>query len=214
MLPVPTGKPGAYRDTGKTLRIDPLGEKEFDLFIPPLHKPLQSKDPRVTLSRKESGGYYVKINGDVPSVEFPLENETGLIYQSHLLEVYARPVGFKKSEWPELMQANVFAKYSEEDAKNNPIQVAQAVADYIAVEHLYSVGPRPEKDPIAAMKAGAFQCDMAAYSMVAVLRDVYKIPSRVVGGYRGKNKKSSGTNNSYLVMPGEAHVWVEVFHNG
>jgi Mg-chelatase subunit ChlD len=108
----------------------------------------------------------------------------------------------------------VIRKYTLEDAKTRPGEVSQAVADHIAGEYLYSVGPRPETDPIDALKAGAFRCDIAAFSMVGLIRDHYHLPARVVGGYRAKSFQNGSDKKSYLVVPNEPHAFVEVFYDG
>ncbi len=213
-LPMAPATPAKYHDTGREMIIRTLGRNKVDLFLPPLFKPLQPSDPRAVISRTDSGGYVLETSGDMSEVQIPLTEDNNISMLSHVRDFYTRPVGFRNEEWPELIQAQVLRKFTAADAANNPLVVAKAISNHIATEYLYSSGARPETDPVGALKAGAFQCDMAAYAMVGILRDVYQIPSRVVGGYRAKSFKGGKDGKSYLTLPGEAHAWVEVFHNG
>lgn len=214
VLPVTPIQPAKSRSTGTEMTVRTFGKRNVDLFLPPGFKPLQPTDPRALIARSDTGGYSLELRENLSEVHIPLTEDSNISMMPHLKEVYTRPVGFKNNEWPDQVQADILRRYSIDDGKTHPLQVAQAIADHIATEYLYSVGPRSETDPIDALKAGAFQCDMAAYSMVGLLRDVYQIPSRVVGGFRAKKHQSGKDGKSYLVVPGEAHAWVEVFHDG
>jgi len=55
---------------------------------------------------------------------------------------------------------------------------------------------------------------MAAYIMIAVLRDIYKVPCRPVCGYRAKKANKDTAVHSYLLTPEDGHAWVEVFIDG
>ena len=101
-----------------------------------------------------------------------------------------------------------------DQGKERALEIAKTIAQHISKEYLYSVKGRAETDPVDALNAGAFQCDMAAYCMVGLLRDIYQIPSRVVGGYPAHKYKSGADEKSYMVLPSVAHAWVEVFHGG
>lgn len=203
-----------YQSTERELTVRTFGKRNVDLFLPPGFKPLQPSDPRALISRSETGGYALELRDHFAEVHIPLIEDLNISMMPHLKEAYTRPVGFKTEEWPSDVQADIIRRYSRQDAKTQPLQVAQAIADHIATEYLYSLGPRSETDPIQALQSGAFQCDMAAYAMVGLLRDVYQIPSRVVGGFRAKKHQSGKDGKSYLVVPGEAHAWVEVFDGG
>lgn len=122
-------------------------------------------------------------------------------------------MGIRESEWPSSLQDAVFLKFpsSKHDSSRN-LQVAGEIAKHIKKTYLYSVDARQETDPVEAVKAKAFQCDLAATVMLSILRDVYHIPSRIVGGFRAKKKGQS--HKSYLVLPGEGHAWVEVYEHG
>ncbi len=213
-LPFTFSQPAGFMQTGKEMIVRTFGKKKVDLFLPPGFKPLQPSDPRAVISRLETGGYSLELKDDLAEIHIPLIEDTDILLLLHLQEIYARPVGFKIEEWPDLIQAEIIRRFSKEDAKSQPLKIAQAVSSHIASEYLYSVGPRSETDPIQAFQAGAFQCDMAAFAMVGILRDVYQIPSRVVGGFKGKTYLSGKDGKSYLVIPGEAHAWVEVFSDG
>lgn len=214
VLPIAPNSPAKYQQTPKEMVVRTFGKRTVDLFLPPLFKPLQPSDPRATITRSETGGFILTLKSDLNEVRIPLVEDQDILMLPPVQEVYTRPVGFKNEEWPVTIQADILRKYSIQEGKQNSLRVAQAIADHIATEYLYSVGPRPETDPIAALKAGAFQCDMAAFTMLGLLRDVYGIPSRVVGGFRAKRHQGTGDHKSYLVVPGEAHAWVEVFADG
>ena len=206
---------GSTQSTQRELIIRTYGKQSVSLFIPPLVKPLQPSDPRAKITRTPSGTYRLEMSERLDEVRIPLVEDDQIQMMTSLLELYSVPVGFQPDEWPIELKTQVLRKLSSDLGRTEPLRVAQAISDFISTQYLYSVGPRPETDPIEAMKAGAFQCDMAAYSMVGVLRDVYKIPSRVTVGFRAKSFKSEkGDKRSYLVFPGEAHAWVEVYHGG
>lgn len=212
-LPIDLPPPRAPGETERHLKVRTFGKLEVSLFMPPLYEPRQPSDPRVTLSRSSSGGYVLTLKEDIPEVTIPLVEGSGLRLLPPLRDTLTRPVGFKNEEWPSEVHTDVFAKFGREDGKTRPLVVAQAIANHLASKYLYSVGARPETDPIEALRAGAFQCDMAAYAMLGILRDSYGIPSRIVGGFRAKQHRHEA-DKSFLVVPGEAHAWVEVFHDG
>lgn len=205
---------GGSKMTQKELIVRTYGKKSVPLFIPPLVKPLQPTDPRAKITRTPSGTYRLEMSEVLNEVRIPLVEDDRIQMMSALQELYSAPVGFSPEEWPIELKTQVLRKMSSDLGRIEPLRVAQAISDFISTQYLYSVGPKPETDPIQAMKSGAFQCDMAAYTMVGVLRDVYKIPSRVTAGYRAKSSTREGGSRSFLIFPGEAHAWVEVFHEG
>ena len=214
VLPGMLPPPSKFQSSGNEMIVRTFGAKKVGLFLPPGFKPLQPSDPRALILRSETGGYILELQSHLPEVHIPLLEDDSILMMPHMQEIYTRPIGFNLEEWPDEVQASLIRRFSKEDAQSRPLDVAQAIADYISSEYLYSVGPRPETDPIKALQAGAFQCDMAAYSMIGILRDVYEIPSRVVGGYRAKGHLGGKDGKSYLVVPGSGHAWVEVFHKG
>ncbi len=207
-------QPSVFKNTNILQTIKTGGKKAFTLFLPPGHRPFQPSDPRVVIVRKKTGGYQLQNKDGLAEIKIPLEKEYNLEMPMHVRQVYTRKVGFDINEWPDLLRAAVINKYSAQDAVQDPMKVALAIAHHIAKDYLYSVDAKEATDPIEALKSGAFQCDMAAFTMVSLLRDVYNIPSRVVAGYRAKREIKGSKDQSYLVLPGEAHAWVEVFHNG
>jgi transglutaminase-like putative cysteine protease/Mg-chelatase subunit ChlD len=206
---------GKFAQTERSLTIRTFGKTKVPLFVPPLFKPLQPSDPRAFIRRAPSGGYELELKSGLAELQteihIPLVEDQKISLSPPVRDFYSRPVGFASHEWPEKLQATIFRKFLPADAQTNSLGIAQALADYISNEHLYSVGAQPATDPTEALKAGSFQCDMASYAMVSILRDYYKIPSRVVGGYRAKTFQNGKDGKSYLIIPGEAHVWVEVF---
>lgn len=214
ILPIKPNNPPAYKRVEKYMKIRVKGTLNANLFVPPLYRPLQPDDPRAKIIRSESGGYILKLSESLNELTIPLVPETEINLNPLDRDILTETIGFSNDEWPEDVQINIIRKFSVELAKTNPLKVAQAISDYISKEYLYSVDEKPETDPIDALKTRAFQCDMAAYAMIGLLRDVYKIPSRVVGGFRGKIYRSGTDGKSYLMKPTEGHAWVEVFHNG
>ena len=212
-LPMSFRSPSSASSTDKEMVVRTYGEKHVTLFLPPKVQPLQPTDPRARILRSANGGYELELSEDLEEVRIPLKAGVKEALNPLAIEVLTREVGFSDSEWPALIRQDLFDKVSP-NQKQNELAVAQAVANHISGKYLYSVGARPETDPVDALKAGAFQCDMAAFLMVGVLRDVYHVPSRVVSGFRAKKHKSGKDAKSYLVMPGEAHAWVEVYHDG
>ena len=213
-LPIPSGQSGAFKETPKEMILRPLGRREMPLFLPSGHRPLQPSDSRASIVVEDSGNYTLKLKEDLPEVTVPLVEEGNMVEMPPNLEYYSRPVGFDEKEWPDKIQMEILRRFTSEAGKEKPLEVARAIAKHISGEYLYSVGARPETDPIEALKAGAFQCDMAAFIMVGLLRDVYQIPARAVGGYPAQKYKGGGDHKSYLILPSVAHAWVEVFHDG
>ena len=87
------------------MRVYSLGEQEFDLYLPPLYKPLDPNDPRASVVPTKSGGYQLKFRhrGDIVDIiDIPLVKAT----ESRILddEVYTSPVGFDWSEGPGKLQ--------------------------------------------------------------------------------------------------------------
>ena len=214
ILPVAPGQPGKFKETSKEMLVRTFGKREVALFLPSGHRPLQPSDARASIVTEDSGVHTLRLKGDLSRVVVPLVEESGADGMVPLLEYYSRPVGFAENEWPEKIRAEVLRRFPPGEGKTQPLKVADALAGHISKEYLYSVGSRLETDPIEALKAGAFQCDMAAYIMTAVLRDFYQIPARAVGGYPAQKYKGGADQKSYLTLPGEAHAWVEVLHDG
>ena len=214
VLPIRSRQPGQFEETQREMIVRTLGKREVTLFLPSHHIPLQPSDARGTLLADESGGYILKLKEDVAEIAIPLVEESNIGMMSPVLDYYTRPVGFGEKEWPEKIQVEFLRSFPKEAGAERPLEVARALARHLSKEYLYSVGARPETDPVDALKAGAFQCDMAAFIMASILRDVYQIPVRAVSGYPGQKHKGGADQKSYLVLPGIAHAWVEVFHAG
>lgn len=214
VLPIPPNSPKAFREETKSMVVKTLGERSIELFLPSLTRPLRPSDPRASIKRSATGGYTLEVDAGLGEVVIPLVEDKDIVMPEPLMNLYTRPAGFKSEEWPEALQAAIFRRFPHEKGETNPLEIASAISNYISTQYLYSVGTRPETDPIEALKAGAFQCDIAAYAMIGILRDFYKIPSRVVLGYKAKVLRSGSKGESYMVLPDEAHAWVEVFWQG
>ncbi len=208
-IPLGFQKPGKYGLTGKTLKINTLRKTSIKLFLPAGHEPLQPEDTRAEITRDAKGVYILTTTKPLDSVEIPLQETKPSVLNPMIREIYTRPVGFTKSEFPAITRTELFDKQF-----GSELATAKAVQNHIALKYLYSVGPKPQTDPIDALNAGAFQYDMAAYIMVGVLRDIYQIPARAVSGFRAKKHGSGKDQKSYLVQPGEAHAWVEAYIDG
>ncbi len=208
-IPLGFQKPGKYGLTGKTLTVNTLGKTSIKLFLPAGHEPLQPEDTRAEITRDAKGVYVLTISKPLDSVVIPIQETRASVLNPMLREIYTRPIGFSNTDWPALIRNDLLDKQLASD-----LAKAKAVQNHIALKYLYSVGPKPETDPIDALNAGAFQCDMAAYLMVGILRDVYQIPARPIAGFRGKKHGSGKDEKTYLVQPGEAHAWVEAYIDG
>lgn len=218
-VPLPTTflSPGKFRDTGRELILKLIGKKKVDLFLPPQYVPVQPSNPRASISRSESGGYVLSVQGDLEEVHIPLVQESGVRLTPPVYDAHIRKVGFGNQEWPDGVQIHVLRKFSSERVQNQTLQIAQAIANHISNEYQYktrSLTSSEENDPIDALKAGSFQSEMASFIMISLLRDAYKIPSRIVGGFRAKSHQSAQDGKSYLIHPSTPHWWVEVFHDG
>ena len=208
-LPMQLPAPEAYQNTDKEMLVYPLGKTELLLFLAPGYEPRQPEDPRAHITRDAHGVYRVKISEPLKVLRIPLQSARPHFLNPILQEIYTRPVGFDQAQWPALIRSDLLDK-----PLTGTLSIAQAVSNHLATKYLYSIKARPEKDPVDALNAGAFQCDMAAYLMVGILRDVYQIPSRIVLGYRGKKHGKGQNSRSYLVLPNDAHAWVEVYEKG
>lgn len=207
--PPPSPKPFQHTDKHMLFKTD--GSNFMPVWIPDGFYPLQPKDPRAELTIDRFGSYSLKLTGDLPEVYIPLLPRSTEILMAADLERYLAPVGVGKSEWPEIIQTKLFGRLSREDAKSNPMKVSDRIEEVLQYDYLYSVGPRPERDIIAALQAGAFQCDMSSLAMVGIARE-YGLPARVVVGKRAK-EASGSDRNSYLIEPGDNHAFVQIYFN-
>ncbi len=173
------------------------------LPLPETMTPFHSNLSKYELRRLPGGRYEFKTN--LSSITIPLANET-LNMDQMQLEFFTDPVGIPSEDWPEGVRVELFPTLKNK----TPLEAARLVESFIRNRYLYSVDAKDTRDPIEAMNEGAFQCDLAAMIMVAILRDHLKIPSRTTGGFR--SLVSSGL--SKLMTPEEGHSWVEVFYQG
>ena len=214
VLPLAQRQPGKFKKTSRKMIVHTLGEREVTLFLPSGYRPLQPSDARASIFVEESGGYVLRLKANLSEVVIPLVEDSKIVLMAPVLEYYSRPVGFAENEWPDKIQAEVLRRFSREAGLKQPLEVARTLTQHISQEYLYSINARVETDPIDALNGGSFQCDMAAFIMIGILRDVYQIPARAVGGYPAKKYKSGADQKSYLVLPATGHAWVEVFHAG
>ena len=195
----------------KYLIVRLRGATHIKLLVPSGYRPLQPFTNVATIHADGKGSYDLTlVNEGLQEVIVPLRLNEGLSLSSLEQDVFTRAIGFEISEWPESIQKEVLAVYGvDEDVKT----IAQAVAHHLATCYKYSKQARTESDPIDAIRAGYLQCDMAAYAMVGILRDVYRIPCRAVVGFRAKKAKGATEAKSYVLLSEEGHAWVEVFYD-
>ncbi len=203
-----------FQHTSHFLKIHMADETQLDLFYDSDYELLQPADPNSHITVTESGDYV--LHSSSQEVLIPLRPKSSETLTPEEFDFFTRPVGVHESEFLEQMRIDLL-----EPLKGKPLlQIAREVARYIRKNFLYSVDQKDGTDPMDAMKSSdptkpaAFQCDMAAYIMVSILRDIYKIPSRAVGGYKAKRKKSVSTQHSFLAIPDTAHARVRAFIDG
>lgn len=185
------------------------GEKRLLLSLPHLYRPLQPQDGHSKITQDASGSYFLETNYE--KVEIPLVKIGSEQMNPETREFFSRPVGFKESEWPENIQA-VMKSLKQKNASQS--EITKTLTDYIKTNYKYIEQTTPETDPIAALKTKGFQCDMAAYILVSILRDMFHIPSRAVGGFRAHSINEGGKKITKLLHSGPSdssrHAWVEV----
>lgn len=199
--------------TNEYMKIYTLGKQDLKLFMPTGYIPGALDESEAVITSTEKGGYRLHLKKDFKELSIPLHQTPSSQLSSYQKDIYTRPVGISIDELPEKAQVAIIHKFDPK-AEYKAEEVTKAIATHLAKDYLYSSGARPETDPIAALSAGIFQCDMAAYIMTAILRDIYKIPSRIVAGYRAKRANHDNKMYSYLVTPEDGHAWVEVFIDG
>ncbi len=212
-LAIPSARFERPQGVARNMIVRTLGQTRLDLFFPAGFKPVPPDDLTVRLTRRDEDGYHLEVSTGTDEIQLGLVEDHNILLTPNIRSLYTQPVGFKANEWPEAIQLHILKRYVKNQSGFHPLQVAQAIADHISGHYFYTFSARPETDPIDALRAGAFQCDMAAFAMIGLLRDVYGIPSRVVAGYRAKKYRDGGDGKSYLVIPDEPHAWVEVFYD-
>lgn len=194
----------SYFSTSLKLKLKLLGKKDVAILLPSGFEPtmMDSKLPG-KIKALPSGAYQLQTTMDEVDLSLMPENlQLGPLQ----LEFLRKKVGFKDTDWPDDIKLELLDRIRDME----PMAAAQQVEAFIRSKYLYSVGARPEMDPIAALKAGAFQCDMAAYIMVGIMRDFLHTPCRPASGFRGQSKKGE-IAKSFVSLPGEMHAFVQCF---
>lgn len=191
----------------KTLTVKTAGAKLLRLLIPSGYIPAKTLEPDVYVEDRGNGSYDVILKKEYATVTITLEKPKANTLTQLQHEIATQRVGFDVHEWPDDIQIGIINAYNKDT--DHPATIAKAIADHIATQYTYIKNAKPEKDPISALKSGSFQCDMAAYIMVSIIRDVFAIPCRVVAGY----KAQQDSDTSYVELPNNAHMWVEVFYD-
>lgn len=197
--------------THRRLKIN-LGTRTEGVIVMPLgFEPMQ-------MEKTKSGKVTLQANGSYHISGSSAQTEIGVVKESLQLgplqmEFLRRPVGIKKEAWPDDIRIHLLDHLKGLDA----ISAAKKVETYLRNEYLYSVGPKPEKNPIAVLKAidpdtgkAAFQCDMAAGIMTAIMKDFVGVPCMVGGVFRG-SKPAADTKVSHVKLPTEGHAIVRCF---
>ncbi len=198
-----------FARTKNVLTLNLNGKSDVLVLVPVGFEPVMPEPGvPVTISPTDGGQYLIRNPQQLKTVTLYLTPEDQ-DYNALQLEFLKKPLGIDPKEWPHEMASELFPLVEKADA----LTAIRKVEGYIKYKYLYSVGPRPELDPVAALKAGAFQCDMAAMIMVALVRDVLKLPARVVSGFNGFPSKEN-PNVSVVRLPNDRHAAVEVFVNG
>lgn len=198
----------------KTLTVYPAGKFRGGLFLPPGYEPRQSADPRVHIEAKFNGSFTFELTEALDQFQIPIVKASPKL-SPMVEEAHKRPAGIEKAQWPTKIRAPLFTKYDPNtDQSHRALEIASWIQQFVSKKYIYSTANRPEKTATSALEAGAFQCDMAALIMASLMRDVYQIPTRIVAGYRAKELRTDKSEQSYLVLPGDAHAWVEVYANG
>lgn len=180
-----------------------LGEW-IPLFVPAGFRPQASMDPNIKIQQTDSGDYLIWSSQQDIEIHMSADDFDPNPVQ---LEQLKAPIGIREEEWPNKVKSELFPRLEDK----SPLEAARLVEAFLRLRYLYSVDKKPQSDPIEVLEGGSFQCDHAAMIMVAILRDKLGIPSRPVGGFRGKDMGAL----SKLFLPNkEGHAWVEVFHNG
>lgn len=193
------------------LEIFPLGKRRLDIFLPVGFVPLDVNYKDFKVKQKRNGEFSLYLYKDLERVKINIGRQEKKFLSSWELRPYEEKVGVSDHEWPEEVQVK-FVRRKKTFKKSESLEVAKEIESYLRTNFSYSKKDMPEKDPVEALKVGSFQCDMASYIMVSILRDIFSIPSRIGGGYIGE---PLGGSDLYTVkLPSEPHVWVEVFHHG
>src|SRR5690606_38990377 len=148
------------------------------LFIPTGYQPLDSNQHGITVTEKAEGFYQLSLTQEKDEVVLPMTLQLSQNLNAADLEVLKAPIGVKDSEWPKDVEINLLGKNF-----GSVTATAEAVANFLSSNYLYSK-KATATDPIDALNAGQFKCDMAALTMVGLMRDHFKMPCRPVAGYR------------------------------
>lgn len=211
-VPLPMSGPKRFKPYSVTdvpEILNPQGKPDVPVLLPPGFEPL-SPNPSTGASLYST-----------PDGQIRLRNPKGLqsiqlyLVKAHeklnplQIDFLSRPLNIRDDEWPREMQFELLSKIRGLD----PLSAMRKAESYVANKFLYSVGERPEKNPIAAMNAGAFQCSMGAVIGVAIARNILHLPARALSGLRGMSSPEK-PDHSYVVLPNDNHAEVEVYIGG
>lgn len=200
-------KPYAATDLPEVLHLQ--GKADVPVLLPPGFEPL-SPNPSTgaTLYSTPEGQIRLRNPKGLLSIQLYLV-KTREILNPVQIDFLSRPLKIRDDEWPRQIQFELLSKIKGLD----PLSAMRKAESYVANKFLYSVGPRPEKHPIAAINAGAFQCSMGAVIGVAIARNILHLPARALSGLRGMSSADK-PDYSHVVLPADNHAEVEVYING
>jgi uncharacterized protein YegL len=210
------------------LPYDRVGEK-LPLLIPQGFEPVTGVLPGGRVDRDAKEIYWFVTDQKELKVPLIEAGAAARPLSPQELEVYTSPTGARLTDWPDHLQDAV--KLVQDERKKNlkansgryfgatgDAMLAKDLALYVAKNFLYRVDKSEyELGPVALARdngdrRGAMQCDAAAVMLASILRETFKIPCRVMGGYRGEHS-SARPGTSHVVAAGsapEGHAWVEI----
>ena len=92
-------------------------------------------------------------------------------------------------------------------------ELVRDIVEIISKDFYYNNKKSDTLDPIKALEEGSFQCDMAAFIMMSVLRDLYDIPARIVVTAAARGVENQHSHQGLFVdLSQNLHARVEVFY--
>ena len=232
----------AWQPTSNSLTLNthnmPVGHTAT-VPLPVGYRPLQPQQGG-RVQRRSTGEYVLQLSKATDSIELPLvkeyvnyldstpaprpktrqldqalEKERQRIKKAALTRVrldfskIPAPMKTKLDRW---RQQQNYVSYAAQHLSS--LSIAELLATYIRSNFKYATHEAAAHlTPEVALQKGAFQCDTAAYIMVAVLRQKFGIPARMSVGWQAFQNTQDPTR-SYIGVPPPhiAHAWVDVWN--
>jgi Transglutaminase-like superfamily/Protein of unknown function (DUF1194) len=199
-----------------TLTLNPWQQmgQVIPVAVPQGFIPVTFSDDHSTVFQDETGNYYYQTKLNELAVPLIAQGRAIRPLSVPEVDLYTAPSPISLSQWPEhLQQAIATLRSSRENGAfsgvEGDVRLAEVLGSYIANHFKYAVDADESQLVTEAAAKGELQCDWSAEMWALVLRNEFKIPCRVVGGYRGMKKKGM-KDFSYVVSPATAHAWGEV----